>query len=63
MTPLMRFFARVFSRLANLDCNNVILGADFLSAATCFLNPSMGKLPSVTFAPQVSNWICDPCYD
>uniref|UniRef100_A0A673LI30 exodeoxyribonuclease III n=1 Tax=Sinocyclocheilus rhinocerous TaxID=307959 RepID=A0A673LI30_9TELE len=42
-----------------LYCNNVILGSDF----NCFLNPTMDKSPSVTFAPQVSSLICDACYE
>uniref|UniRef100_A0A8C1TQH4 Endonuclease/exonuclease/phosphatase domain-containing protein n=1 Tax=Cyprinus carpio TaxID=7962 RepID=A0A8C1TQH4_CYPCA len=52
-------FVQVFSRLANLDCNNVILGGDF----NCFLNTTMDKSPSVTFALQVSSLICDACYE
>lgn len=53
------FVVQVFSRLANLDCNNVILGDDF----NCFPNPTMDKSPSVTFAPQVSSLICEACYE
>ncbi len=45
--------------MANLDCNNVILGDDL----NCFPNPTMDKSPSVTFAPQVSSLICDACYE
>ncbi len=41
LTILMIFFAWVFSRL----------GRDF----NFFLNPNTDKLPSVTFAPQVSS--------
>lgn len=53
------FFVQVFSRLASLDCNNVILGSDL----NCFLNPTMDKSPSVILAPQVSSLICKHCHE
>ncbi len=43
------YFAQVYNKIAQLDCNNVILGGDF----NCYLNPDMDKSPAVDITSKL----------
>ncbi len=53
------YFAQVYSKIAYLDCNNVILGGDF----NCYLNPDMDKSPAVDITSKTANIIKTSCQE